>query len=71
MSPLALPETGRRRVVTEGVRPAVDGGRFAIRRTPGGVVVVGPGAFADGHDRLVGRVRCRRVRTGRDVGCYT
>mgnify|MGYP001176434750 CR=1 FL=1 len=41
---------GRIRAVIEGVSPAVDGGRFAIKRTLGDEVVVEADCFADGHD---------------------
>ncbi len=39
-----------RRVVIEGVQPAVDCGRFAVKRVVGDEVVVGAAVFADGHD---------------------
>lgn len=41
---------GRARVVIEGVRPEVDGGRFAIKRTVGERVTVEADIFTDGHD---------------------
>ncbi|HEY8870842.1 MAG TPA: alpha-1,4-glucan--maltose-1-phosphate maltosyltransferase [Candidatus Limnocylindrales bacterium] len=41
---------GRRRAVIEGVSPAVDDGRFPIKRTVGDRVVVEADAFVDGHD---------------------
>jgi len=56
----ALPEDGRRRAVIESVTPAVDGGRFAVKRTVGETVVVEMDAFTDGHDRLACRVLYRR-----------
>ena len=43
-------EFGRQRVVIEGVRPEIDGGRFPIKRTIGEGVVVEADVFADGHD---------------------
>ena len=43
-------EEGRHRVVIERVRPQVDGGRFAIKRTVGETVTVEADVFADGHD---------------------
>jgi starch synthase (maltosyl-transferring) len=43
-------EFGRQRVVIEGVRPEIDGGRFPIKRTIGEDVVVEADVFADGHD---------------------
>lgn len=45
-------EDGRRRVAIECVRPELDGGRFAIKRTIGERVDVEADAFADGHDEL-------------------
>jgi starch synthase (maltosyl-transferring) len=43
---------GRGRVVIERVQPAMDGGRFAIKRTIGEKVVVEANIFTDGHDLL-------------------
>src|SRR5207247_8708843 len=43
---------GRRRVVIEGVSPAVDDGRFPAKRVAGDVVSVEADIFADGHDVL-------------------
>ncbi|MEX2046860.1 MAG: maltotransferase domain-containing protein [Chloroflexota bacterium] len=42
----------RRRVVIRGVRPEIDGGRFAIKRIAGEGVHVEADVFTDGHDRL-------------------
>jgi len=61
MSAAKLPDTGRQRAVIENVRPAVDGGRFAIKRTVGEVVVVELDAFTDGHDQLQCRL-CHRAQ---------
>ncbi|HEX3748139.1 MAG TPA: alpha-1,4-glucan--maltose-1-phosphate maltosyltransferase [Bryobacteraceae bacterium] len=47
-----LPNDGRQRVVIEDVAPAVDGGRFAIKRTVGERVQVQAYVFADGHDAI-------------------
>jgi starch synthase (maltosyl-transferring) len=41
---------GRRRVAIENVKPIVDNGRFAIKRTVGQRIVVSADVFADGHD---------------------
>ena len=41
---------GRRRVTIENVKPAVDCGRFAIKRTIGERVTVTADVLADGHD---------------------
>jgi starch synthase (maltosyl-transferring) len=46
------PQAGRRRAVIEAVAPAVDGGRFPIKRSVGERVVVEATVFADGHDVL-------------------
>jgi starch synthase (maltosyl-transferring) len=43
---------GPRRVVIEGVRPEIDGGRFPIKRTVGEKVVVEADVLADGYDAL-------------------
>jgi starch synthase (maltosyl-transferring) len=56
MQPLEL---GRRRVVIEGIRPQVDGGRFAIKRIVGDEVVVEADVFADGHEELVVKLQHR------------
>src|SRR5207249_11628475 len=44
-------DNGLRPVVIESVKPQVDRGRYAIKRTPGETVVVEADIFADGHDR--------------------
>jgi starch synthase (maltosyl-transferring) len=53
-----------RRVVIEEVRPAVNGGRFPIKRTVGEFVDVSATAFADGHDRLTVVLEDRRAASG-------
>ena len=40
------------RVVIEGVKPEIDGGRFPIKRTLGEKIMVEADVFADGHDEL-------------------
>ena len=45
-------EEGTIRVVIEGVKPEIDGGRFPIKRIIGDEVIVEAGIFADGHDVL-------------------
>ena len=55
-------ETALRPVVIENVKPQVDHGRFAIKRTPGEAVVVEADIFSDGHDQL--RCLLRHRRTG-------
>lgn len=51
---------GRQRVVIEGVRPEIDGGRFPIKRTSGEEVIVEADAFADGHDVITILLRYRQ-----------
>ncbi len=43
---------GRRRVILEGITPAVDGGRFPVKRTVGDQVRVEADIFTDGHDAV-------------------
>ncbi|HSN39336.1 MAG TPA: alpha-1,4-glucan--maltose-1-phosphate maltosyltransferase [Burkholderiales bacterium] len=57
---MTVPAEGRQRVVIEDVRPQVDGGRFAIKRTAGETVVVEADAFADGHELIGCVLRYRR-----------
>src|SRR5437660_2230620 len=54
-------DNGLRPVVIENVKPRVDHGRFAIKRTPGETVVVEADIFADGHDQLRCLLRHRRA----------
>jgi starch synthase (maltosyl-transferring) len=50
--PGAFPAEGRQRVVIEGITPEIDGGRFAVKRTPGELVTVQADVFGDGHDEV-------------------
>ncbi|MBV8201426.1 MAG: alpha-1,4-glucan--maltose-1-phosphate maltosyltransferase [Acidobacteria bacterium] len=43
---------GRQRVIIDRVRPEIDGGRFAIKRTVGEKVTVEADVLIDGHDAL-------------------
>lgn len=45
-----LPGTGQSRAIIEGVRPEIDGGRYAIKRVAGERVMVEADIFSDGHD---------------------
>jgi starch synthase (maltosyl-transferring) len=45
-----LPVDGRARVIIEGVKPEINGGRYPIKRTVGEKVVVEADIFNDGHD---------------------
>ncbi len=56
-------DRGRQRVIIERVQPAIDTGRFPIKRTLGEEVVVQADIFADGHDLLKAVVRYRPVST--------
>src|SRR4051794_8866966 len=47
-----MDDTGRQRVIIEGVEPEIDCGRFPIKRVVGETVVVEADAFTDGHDVL-------------------
>ncbi len=51
---------GRARAVIESITPAVDGGRFAVKRIAGDRVDVEADCFADGHDMLACVLRHRR-----------
>ncbi len=55
----ALPGEGRRRVVIEGVKPEIDGGRYPVKRVMGDRFVVEADAFTDGHDRIAALLRYR------------
>jgi starch synthase (maltosyl-transferring) len=46
------PKDGSYRVIIEAVKPEVDGGRFAIKRTVGEKVAVEADIFTDSHDAL-------------------
>ncbi|MFB0556237.1 MAG: maltotransferase domain-containing protein, partial [Dehalococcoidia bacterium] len=44
--------TGQIRVIIEGLKPEINGGRFPIKRVIGERVVVEADIFADGHDSI-------------------
>ncbi len=50
----------KKRVLIERLRPAVDHGRFPIRRCTGELVRVTADIFVDGHDRLCAELLCRK-----------
>jgi starch synthase (maltosyl-transferring) len=54
-----------RRVVVENVQPAIDAGRFPIKRTVGEEVEVSADIHADGHDVLAAALLYRRAGAGR------
>jgi starch synthase (maltosyl-transferring) len=47
-----MTEHGRQRVIIEGVKPEIDGGRFPAKRAVGEKVVVEADIYADSHDVL-------------------
>ena len=47
-----LPANGQVRAVVDAVLPAVDGGRFAVKRVAGERVDITAHCFTDGHDEL-------------------
>ncbi len=53
-------EGGRKRVIIEGVKPQVDGGRYAAKRVIGDRVFVEADIFADGHDEISAWLMFRR-----------
>jgi starch synthase (maltosyl-transferring) len=55
------PKDLRRTVVIENVVPAVDGGRYPIKREVGGTVDVSADIFKEGHEVLVAFVKYRRA----------
>ena len=58
-----IEEDGRRRVIIEGITPAVDGGRFPAKRTVGDQVRVEADIFTDGHDEIAACLLARREGT--------
>lgn len=46
-----------RPIIVEAVSPALDDGRFAVKRVVGDTLEVGADVFKDGHDRLAAQVR--------------
>ncbi|HEU5002667.1 MAG TPA: maltotransferase domain-containing protein [Actinomycetota bacterium] len=61
---MSIDQDGRRRVVIEGLSPAVDCGQFPAKRIAGKPVVVTADVFADGHDELVADMAWRREDGG-------
>ncbi|RJQ63332.1 MAG: alpha-1,4-glucan--maltose-1-phosphate maltosyltransferase [Desulfobacteraceae bacterium] len=51
-----------KRVIIEGVKPEIDGGRFPVKRTVGETLIVGADIFTDGHDAVSGVLRHRRAK---------
>jgi starch synthase (maltosyl-transferring) len=59
--PDGIPERLSRRAIVERIRPAIDNGRWPIKRTVGETVQVWADVFADGHDVIVAVVRDRHT----------
>src|SRR5512141_1852439 len=55
--PTALKQT----VIIENVAPAVDGGRYPVKREVGAVVEVSADIFKEGHDVLLAFLKYRRA----------
>ncbi|WP_430433458.1 maltotransferase domain-containing protein [Methyloversatilis sp.] len=55
-----LPAEGRIRAVVSDLTPAVDGGRFAVKRSLGETLTVEANCFADGHDAVLALLCWRR-----------
>jgi starch synthase (maltosyl-transferring) len=53
-------DKARKRVVIEGVKPEIDGGRFPIKRTVGEVVKVEADIVTDGHEVIAAQLLYRR-----------
>ena len=58
--PIGLAD-GRVRAVIENLQPAVDGGRFPVKRIVGDALVVEADCFADGHDVVAAMLKWRRA----------
>ncbi len=54
------PNEGRSRVVIEAVKPAVDCGRYAVKRIIGDALHVTASIYSDGHDHVAARLLYRR-----------
>src|ERR1035438_3130228 len=52
---------GRKRVIIEGISPAVNGGRFPAKRTVGDLVHVEADIFTDGHDAIAASLLAHRA----------
>ncbi len=59
-----VPDNGRIRVIIEGVKPEIDGGRFLCKRVVGEQVVVEADIFADGHDSVAAVLLYRKEDEG-------
>ncbi len=55
-----MTESARKRVVIENLQPALDDGRFPIKRVVGEAVIVTADLFADGHEAIAARLLYRK-----------
>jgi starch synthase (maltosyl-transferring) len=62
---VALPKTHPARIQIQDVKPQVDCGRWAVKRTVGETVGVSARIFRDGHETLGAAIRYRRPGTTR------
>jgi len=65
MRPATIPDMGRCRVVIESVKPEIDGGRFAAKRSVGEQMAVEADIFADGHEAVDALLLYRKAETRR------
>ena len=54
-----VPDAAPPSLVVRHLTPAVEGGRYAVKRLLGDALRVGADLFKDGHDTLAGSVRVR------------
>src|SRR5919106_1908318 len=66
--PEGIPERLSRRAIVERIRPAIDNGRWPIKRTVGETVQVWADIIVDGHDVVVAVVRDRQTATASGKG---
>src|SRR5574341_2194249 len=57
-SPRAPAARARPHLTIDRVEPAVDGGRYPVKRILGDELTVAATVYRDGHDQIGGRLRC-------------
>lgn len=60
----AVAVAGGGRVFIEDIQPAIDAGRYAVKRSVGDRVIVTADIFTDGHDKLAAHLLYRRQGAG-------
>ena len=65
--PKEYQQTGRNRVVIENVQPAVDEGKYPVKRVQREWLTVEADIFADGHDKVSGILMFRKTRGERKL----